>query len=218
MITTLDGQPFHQPLGKVVCIGRNYAAHAAELNNPIPTEPLLFIKPATSVVEFSAAPLRLPQGEGDVHYEAEMALLIGEPLSHVKPSEALTGIAGVGMALDLTLRDRQSKLKEKGHPWEIAKGWDGACPLTGFIAADRVASWDDLNFSLTINDQLRQQGHTAQMLTPVEHLLAYASQWFTLMPGDVILTGTPEGVGTLHSGDQLKLTLEDWLSESAVVG
>ncbi|MFC4258266.1 fumarylacetoacetate hydrolase family protein [Marinobacter lacisalsi] len=202
-----DGRPVEWPLGKVVCVGRNYAEHAAELNNPIPDQPLLFMKPATAAVPLTA-PLHLPTGEGEVHYEAELAVLIGKPLRHASESAVREAIAGIGLALDLTLRDLQSELKAKGHPWERAKAFDGACPLSAFVPFKQGDDFGKLSFSLSIDGQIRQRGHTGNMITPVLTLIAYASETFTLQPGDVVLTGTPAGVGELHSGQRLELELE----------
>lgn len=201
----LEGQ-VNLPVGKVVCIGRNYAEHAKELNNPVPDEPLLFIKPSTAVTPLSQ-PIALPQGRGGLHYETELAILIGERLTHASEADAVKAIAGVGLALDLTLRDLQSTLKEKGLPWEKAKAFDGSCSLSAFVSTTGL-DLTRLELSLWINGQLRQQGNTAQMLLPVTALLAYISEWFTLLPGDVVLTGTPAGVGELHAGDKLCLQLD----------
>ena len=202
-----DGRAVGWPLGKVVCVGRNYAEHAAELNNPIPDQPLLFIKPATAAVPLTA-PLHLPMGQGETHYEAELAVLIGEPLRHASESEVRDAIAGIGLALDLTLRDLQSELKARGHPWERAKAFDGACPLSVFMPLKAGDDFGKLSFSLSIDGQIRQRGHTGNMITPVLTLIAYASETFSLEPGDVVLTGTPAGVGELHSGQRLELELE----------
>ncbi|MEW5250650.1 fumarylacetoacetate hydrolase family protein [Microbulbifer discodermiae] len=197
--------------GKIVCVGRNYAAHAAELDNPVPEEPLLFIKPATAAVDIED-PIHLPVGRGDCHFEGELALLIGRQLSGANSADVPAAIAGLGLALDLTLRDLQTELKRAGHPWEKAKGFDGACPVSPFLKLDWLPDWDNLSFSLWLNDALRQRGKTGHMLTPMLDLVAYISGYFTLMPGDLVLTGTPAGVGTLHSGDRLAMQLEeDWL-------
>jgi len=204
-----DGTPVHLPLGKIVCIGRNYAEHARELNNPVPDEPLLFIKPATAAVHITR-PLSMPQNSGAVHFEAELAVLIGRPLTNASASEAETAILGYGLALDLTLRDLQSKLKEKGQPWERAKGFDGACPLSPFVAADKLLK-DNIHFTLDIDGERRQTGETREMLNPVVPLIAHISSQFSLMPGDVVLTGTPKGVGALATGQTLSLELEDLL-------
>lgn len=204
-----DGTPVHLPLGKIVCIGRNYAEHARELNNPVPDEPLLFIKPATSAVHITR-PLDLPRDRGEVHFETELAVLIGRPLTNASASEAEGAILGYGLALDLTLREVQSRLKEKGHPWERAKAFDGACPLSPFVSVDRLRR-DYLTFTLDINRERQQTGDTRDMLNPIVPLIAYMSSQFTLMPGDVVLTGTPKGVGPLASGQILSLELEDAL-------
>ncbi|WP_165666157.1 fumarylacetoacetate hydrolase family protein [Metapseudomonas otitidis] len=203
----VDGTRIHFPLGKVVCIGRNYAEHAKELNNPVPTEPLLFIKPASSVVAIEGG-FSIPEDRGAVHYEAEIAVLIGKPLSrHPSAEEARDAISGFAPALDLTLRDVQAKLKEKGWPWEVAKAFDGACVLAPFIPGDAVEALDDIGIRLTINGEVRQDGNSRDMLNPILPLLQAISQHFSLQPGDVVLTGTPVGVGPLHKGDALVLEL-----------
>ncbi|MEH6563957.1 MAG: fumarylacetoacetate hydrolase family protein [Halopseudomonas sp.] len=202
-----DGTAIDLPMGKVVCVGRNYAEHARELNNPVPTEPLLFIKPATSVVPIGEE-LALIQGRGPVHYETEIALLIGQPLTgEVSEAQASAAIAGVGLALDLTLRELQDQLKAKAHPWERAKCFDGACPLTPFVPAAEAGELSELSLQLEINGELRQQGTAAEMITPVLALLRHVATQFTLLPGDVVITGTPAGVGVLNPGDQLQLAM-----------
>lgn len=206
----VDNLELDLPLGKVVCIGRNYAEHARELNNPVPTEPILFIKPATSVVPMEA-PFRIPQGKGAVHFETEMAVLIGKPLSNASEQDAMQAIAGIGLGLDLTLREVQDTLKQKGQPWEKSKCFDGACPLSAFLSPAYINDLTDVQIRLTVNGEVRQDGNSAQMLTPVLKLLAYASEWFTLEPGDVVLTGTPAGVGPVKPGDQLRVELVDLL-------
>ncbi len=204
-----DGRTVDWPLGKVVCIGRNYAAHAAELNNPIPTTPLLFIKPASAVVSM-AEPFRVPRDLGEVHFETELAILIGQPLTRADEAQAAEAIAGVGLGLDLTLRDLQDALKKAGQPWEKAKSFDGACPLSSFVSPDTI-NLTDCQIRLHVNGELRQDGNSSQMLTPVLELLSYASHFFTLNPGDVVLTGTPAGVGPVRPDDQLVVELADQL-------
>lgn len=195
--------------GKAVCVGRNYADHARELNNPVPAEPILFIKPASAVVPF-ADTLTIPSAWGECHHELELAVLIGAPLQAADVAAVPAAIVGYGLALDLTLRGLQSELKAKGHPWERAKSFDGACPVsTAFIAAAALPDPQSLALALTVNGQLRQQGCTDAMLFPVLELIAHMSQSFTLEPGDIILTGTPAGVGPLAAGDQLEATLSD---------
>lgn len=211
-----DGSHNDTPITKAVCVGRNYAEHAAELDNPVPTQPLLFIKPPSAVTELEAG-IALPAVDEPVHYEAELALLIGRRLSHATEEAVEGAITGLGLALDLTLRETQSRLKQNGHPWEIAKAFDGACPLSAFIPRHRFPATWRFQFSLHINGEPRQHGDTAQMLKPIPALVSYMSKHFTLDPGDVVLTGTPAGVGKLAPGHALTLTLEDRLSIETTV-
>ncbi len=203
----VDGTRVHYPAGKLVCVGRNYAEHAKELDNPVPTEPILFIKPASAVVPLEGG-FAIPEDRGSVHYEAEIAVLIGKPLSR-KPNdeEILDAISGYAVALDLTLRDVQAKLKEKGLPWEIAKAFDGACPLSPFIPGDQVEDTTDIGIRLTLNGELRQDGNSRDMLNPILPLIRHICGHFSLVPGDVVLTGTPAGVGALSQGDQIEVEL-----------
>lgn len=203
----IDGTRIHFPLGKVVCVGRNYAEHAKELNNPLPTEPMLFIKPGSCVVPLEGG-FSIPQDRGSVHYEVEIAVLIGKPLSR-KPSEeeVLDAISGFAPALDLTLRDVQNKLKDKGHPWEPAKSFDGACVLAPFVPGDAISDLSDIGIRLTINGDVRQDGTSGDMIFPIVPVIQEMAGNFNLQPGDVILTGTPAGVGPLNTGDELVLDL-----------
>ena len=202
-----DGTHIHFPLGKVVCIGRNYAEHARELDNPVPTEPLLFIKPGSCVVPAEGG-FKIPADRGSVHYETEIAVLLGKALS-TEPSEeeVLDAISGFAPALDLTLRDVQARLKEKGLPWEIAKAFDGACVLAPFVAASTFPDVTDIPVRLTLNGEVRQNGNSSQMLNPIVPMIQYMAAQFSLLAGDVILTGTPAGVGPLTPGDELVIEL-----------
>jgi len=202
-----DGAHIHFPLGKVVCIGRNYAEHAAELNNPVPTEPLLFIKPGSCVVPAEGG-FKIPEGRGSVHYETEIAVLLGKPLSN-QPSEeeVRDAISGFAPALDLTLRDVQAKLKEKGLPWEIAKSFDGACVLSPFVPASQFPDLADIPVRLTLNGEVRQDGNSGMMLNAIVPMIQHMAAQFSLQAGDVVLTGTPVGVGPLASGDELVIEL-----------
>ena len=203
----VDGTNIHFPVGKVVCIGRNYAEHAKELDNPVPTEPLLFIKPGSCVVPLEGG-FAIPTERGSVHYEAEIAVLIGKPLS-AKPSreEVLDAISGFAPALDLTLRDKQAELKAKGLPWEITKSFDGAAVIAPFVVSSTFADMADIGIRLSINGELRQDGNSAQMLNPIVPMIQYMAGCFSLQAGDVILTGTPAGVGPLNVGDEVVLEL-----------
>ncbi len=203
----VDGTHIHFPMGKVVCIGRNYAEHAKELNNAVPTEPLLFIKPGSCVVPLAGG-FSIPQDRGSVHYEAEIAVLIGKPLSRTpSEEEVIDAISGFAPALDLTLRDVQAKLKEKGYPWELAKSFDGAFVLAPFVPGDSISDLGDIGIRLVIDGEVRQDGNSRDMLNPILPLIQHIASHFSLQPGDVISTGTPVGVGPLASGSALKLEL-----------
>lgn len=187
-------------IGKILCIGRNYAEHIRELGNETPDAPVIFTKPATAVVG-DGGTIVVPPYSHDCHHEAELALLIGRRGKDIPPGEAADYIAGYGVAIDLTLRDVQGELKKKGLPWDIAKGFDTACPLSDFVPAERIGDPQALQIRLSVNGEIRQDGSTAMMIHPIAAIVSYMSGIFTLEPGDVILTGTPAGVGPLVSGD-----------------
>ena len=200
-------------IGKVVCVGRNYAAHAHELGNEIPRSPLLFMKPASSVVTVRNDIIRPDAAVfGDTHYEAELCIQLSSDLSAATPEQAQQAIGGVTLGLDLTLRDLQSQLKNKGHPWERAKCFDGACVLADWLDPQTFSDFSHVQYQLYINDELKQDGDSALMLFPVYELLAEISHAFSLQAGDVIMTGTPSGVGVLQAGDKLalKLGVHEW--------
>ena len=203
-------------IGKVVCVGRNYAAHAEELGNEVPKAPILFMKPASSVVSIRQGVVRPnPALYGETHYEAELCVQLAADLSAATIEEAKQAIGGVTLGLDLTLRELQAELKEKGHPWERAKCFDGACVLGDWLDPQVFGDFTDIHYQLTINDALTQDGDSALMLFPVYELLVNISHAFSLQAGDVIMTGTPSGVGALQAGDQLSLKLGayEWQAE-----
>lgn len=202
-----QGALLEMPVSKVVCVGSNYAKHIQEMGSATPTEPVLFIKPETALCDLHQ-PLALPQGLGSVHHEVELAVLIGATLRQASEEHVTQAIAGYGVALDLTLRDIQGQMKKAGQPWEKAKGFDNSCPISGFIpAAEFQGDPQSTPLCLKVNGEVRQQGTTADMIHKIVPLIAYMSRFFTLRAGDVILTGTPEGVGALHSGDALEVSL-----------
>lgn len=203
-------------IGKVVCVGRNYAAHAEELGNEVPKAPILFMKPASSVVSIRQGVVRPnPTLYGETHYEAELCVQLAADLSAATIEEAKQAIGGVTLGLDLTLRELQAELKEKGHPWERAKCFDGACVLGDWLDPQVFGDFTDIHYQLTINNALTQDGNSALMLFPVYELLVNISHAFSLQAGDVIMTGTPSGVGALQAGDQLSLKLgaHEWQVE-----
>ncbi len=195
------------PAGKIVCLGRNYLDHIRELGNKIPDRAVLFCKPATSIVANNGTVV-IPSYSDNCHHELELALLIGKQGKNIAATDALSYVAGYGVAIDLTLRDVQDELKSKGLPWEIAKGFDTSCPLSDFVPAAKVQDPNNLQLTMKVNDEVRQQGTTAQMMRSVEEIVAEVSNYFTLEEGDIILTGTPAGVSRIISGDKLEGTIE----------
>ncbi|WP_088330777.1 fumarylacetoacetate hydrolase family protein [Lacimicrobium sp. SS2-24] len=210
------GQSLPYSPGKVVCVGRNYLDHIQELNNDVPEQPLLFMKPSTALQPF-ANEIQIPQSQGECHNELEVAVLIKAPLSHASVEDVQSAVWGYGLALDLTLRDVQTQLKTKGHPWERAKAFDGSCPLSGFVPAHGVENYKALKFSLNVNGAERQSGDTAMMIHDIDSLISEISAVFTLLPGDVVLTGTPKGVGPLVAGDRVEASLGGILNTGATV-
>lgn len=196
------------PVNTIYCIGRNYAEHAGELNNPIPQSPIVFIKPATTIIH-SGEFIELPRASSEVHHEVEVVALVGKPGKHIAPEAALEHLAGYGIGIDVTARDVQEKAKQKSHPWAVAKGFDTFAPVSSFVKAERVGDPGNLDFQLLVNGETRQAGNTRDMLFPIAELIAYLSSIFTLLPGDLLFTGTPKGVSRLHEGDKLRAILGD---------
>ena len=194
------GQEFR--VGKVVCLARNYVDHIKELGNAVPDAPVLFIKPATSIIG-NGGQVVIPASSNDCHHEVELAVLIGSTVKDVPAERAMECIAGYGVGIDLTLRDVQAALKAKGLPWEAAKGFDTACPLSDFVPAAQIADPHDLPIRFTIDGAVKQDATTALMMRRLPEIISYASRLFTLEAGDVILTGTPAGVGPVKSGERL---------------
>ncbi|NIE96722.1 fumarylacetoacetate hydrolase family protein [Acinetobacter sp. Tr-809] len=192
---------------KIVCVGRNYAEHAKELGNAIPDRALLFIKPPSSIGSLEQG-VSWNQALGECHYECEICLQIAHPLSQeTDPAKALEAIGAVTLGLDLTLRDLQGDLKSKGEPWERAKAFDGACILADWIEADEIGDLQELELILNINGVDRQHGFTKDMIFDIGTLLVEINKSFSLEVGDVIMTGTPAGVGALRANDQLTMKL-----------
>ncbi|WP_235357407.1 fumarylacetoacetate hydrolase family protein [Arsukibacterium sp. MJ3] len=211
-----DGSVIALPVGKVVCIGQNYQDHIAEMQSKTAAEPLFFIKPSTALCPLVPS-FAIPANRGAVHNELEIAVLIAKPLSQASTEQVAAAIWGYSLALDLTLRDVQSSLKQLGRPWELAKGFDGACPVAGFVPAATLAHPQQLDFSLNVNGIERQHGNSATMIRGISQLISEMSQHFTLLPGDMVLTGTPAGVGPLHIGDQLQIQMADYFTVTTKV-
>lgn len=192
---------------KIIAIGRNYAAHAQELNNAIPTKPIIFLKPDTAVLKDNK-PFYLPDFSSDIHYELEVVLKICKEGKHIAEKFAANYYDEIGLGIDFTARDIQAEHKEKGLPWELAKAFDHSAVISNFLPKTDFASMNDLNFELQLNKETRQKGHTANLLFSFENIISFVSQYITLKKGDLIFTGTPEGVGQVKQGDQLEAWLE----------
>lgn len=200
----------------IFCIGRNYAAHIAELGNRPEEDPVVFIKP-TSALHTPGTPIVLPVHSSDVHYEAELVLLIGKAGKNIAEDKALKHIAGYGLGLDLTARDLQTKAKQGGLPWAVAKGFDCAATVTQFVPAENIEQPHMLEFQMHLNGRLKQHGDIRKMLFPIPYIVRYLSEVFTLQEGDLIFTGTPEGVGRLSRHDSVRLVLPGWVNTEFVV-
>jgi len=196
---------------KIFCIGRNYADHAKELNNPIPTSPLVFMKP-TSALLIKDRHFFYPEFSKDIHYEGEVVLKIGKNGRHVQPEFALSYIEAIGYGIDFTARDIQQRCKENGHPWEIAKGFDHSAPISEFIPFD---GFDPQHIAIVtkLNGETVQNGNTKDLIFSFKDIIVYLSQYFTLQMGDIIFTGTPAGVGPVKIGD----TLEGWINDKKML-
>lgn len=193
--------------GKIIGLGRNYLDHIRELGNEVPERAVIFCKPQSSLLD-DGGTIIIPEYASQCHHELELAVLIGKGGKKIIAEQALEHVSGYAVALDLTLRDLQAELKEKGLPWDIAKGFDTSCPLSTITPAEQVANPNNLNLQLKVNGEIRQQGNTAQMMRSIEEIIAEISIYFTLDPGDIILTGTPAGVAKLNSGDIVEGSIE----------
>ncbi|MES2653870.1 MAG: fumarylacetoacetate hydrolase family protein [Bacteroidota bacterium] len=192
---------------KIIAIGRNYAAHAKELNNEIPTKPVIFLKPDTAVLKDNK-PFYIPDFSSDIHFELEVVLKVCKEGKHIAEKFAANYYDEIGLGIDFTARDIQTQHKEKGLPWELAKAFDNSAVISNFLPKTDFPNLYDLGFELKVNEQIRQNGHTSNLLFSFEKIIAFVSQYITLKKGDLIFTGTPEGVGQVKQGDHLAAWLE----------
>ncbi len=193
---------------KIICVGRNYVDHIHELNNEQPDDPVIFLKPETAI-PLKNEPFFYPDFSQDVHHEVEVLVKINRVGKNIEEKFAHKYYDEVGVGLDFTARDVQSKLKAKGLPWELAKAFNGSAPMSGFIPKSEFADLQNLNFRLAVNGETRQQGNTSLMLFRIDYLISFVSRYFMLQQGDVIFTGTPKGVGPVQVGDLLTAYLDD---------
>ncbi len=193
---------------KIICIGRNYAKHAKELNNPLPQEPVFFLKPDTALLP-KKQPFFIPNFSNDIHYEAEVVVKINRVGKNIQEKFASKYYEEIGLGIDFTARDLQQACKKEGLPWEKAKAFDSSAPVgQKFIPIAQIADLNSLNFSLMINGEERQVGNTGDMIFSIDAIIAYISQFITLKIGDLIFTGTPEGVGPIKINDHLEGFIE----------
>jgi 2-keto-4-pentenoate hydratase/2-oxohepta-3-ene-1,7-dioic acid hydratase in catechol pathway len=192
---------------KIICVGRNYAAHIAELENERPEHPVLFIKPDTSLLQ-KKQPFFIPHFTDDIHYEVELVVRIDRIGKHIEPQFAPKYYSHIGLGIDFTARNVQQELKAKGLPWEKAKAFDGSALVGDWVPKTALPNLDSIAFSLEKNGEIVQRGNSAQMLWKIDDLISYCSTFFTLKIGDILFTGTPAGVGAVAEGDLLTGFLE----------
>jgi 5-carboxymethyl-2-hydroxymuconate isomerase len=197
------------PVGKILCLGRNYAEHAKEMQSDVPDRPLVFIKPSTALIS-DGQDILIPRLSREVHHEVELVVAIGKTGKHLQQEQAKEHILGYGVGLDMTLRDVQNEAKRKGLPWSIAKGFDTSAPVSDIVPASMIANPAALEIQCRVNGTLRQKSRADQMIFSVEQIISYLSTLFTLERGDLIFTGTPAGVGTVVAGDRIEAELIGW--------
>lgn len=193
---------------KVFAIGRNYIDHAKELNNPVPAEPVFFMKPDTAIVK-NNKPFYIPDFSEELHHEVEIVLKLERVGKNIAEKFAHRYFSEIGIGIDFTARDLQNKCKEKGLPWEIAKAFDNSAPVGKFLPKDRFSDLRNINFRLDINGKTVQKGNTRDMIFNFDRLIAHVSKYVTVKMGDLLFTGTPAGVGPVKIGDRLQAYIED---------
>lgn len=204
--TFTDGSEL--PIQTMYCIGRNYAAHAKEMNAVVEEQPLIFLKPSTAYCPNNST-ISIPSISNEMHFEGELVVVIGKHGFDISMDEVDKYIAGIGVGFDLTLRDIQSIAKTKGHPWAVAKGFRHSAPISEIIPYSSIMNLEQLEFSVHCNGIQRQYGITSQMERSVKELIVFVSSIFELQQGDCIFTGTPEGVGAVSKGDELSIHLHN---------
>jgi len=203
-----NGSKKNVPIGKLVCLARTYKKHAQEMHSDVTKDPLLFLKPASSVI-FNGESIIMPSMSKCLHHEIELGVVIGKKCKNVSQKDALDYVLGYLLALDITARDIQSKAKKNGWPWSIAKGFDTFAPISDVVLKKDVANPNNLDLWLKVNGELRQSSNTKYMVHSVERIIGFISEIMTLEPGDLIMTGTPEGVGEIVASDILEASLGD---------
>ena len=205
------------PVGKILCLGRNYREHAREMKAEVPASPVVFLKPSTALLG-NGGTIIIPSLSKQMHYEAEMVVAIGKDGKAIPRDRAMDHVEGYAVGLDMTLRDLQSAAKSNGLPWSVSKGFDTSAPVSDVVPKDRVRDPHALQLTLQVNGSTRQQASTREMIFRIEEIIGFVSQIFTLERGDLIFTGTPQGVGDARSGDTLTASLESVGSLTVTVG
>lgn len=197
---------------KIICVGRNYADHARELNNPVNEEPVIFLKPETALLQ-KRQPFFMPDFSNEIHHEIELVVKINRLGKNIETQFAHKYYEEIGLGIDFTARDLQTKLKSKGLPWELAKSFDGSAPVGEFISKKVLDNPEKIGFSLKKNGEIVQSGSSADMIFSIDQIISFVSAFFTLKKGDLIFTGTPAGVGPISKGD----TLEGFIEEKKMI-
>ncbi len=207
-------QGLNTPIHTIYCIGKNYEKHARELGSEPPSSPMVFLKPLSSIC-FDGSRIQLPVQSSDIHHEVELVVAISKTGKNIPAEEAKEYISGFGIGIDFTARDLQQKAKKYGHPWSVSKGFDQFAPISHFISFND-SSIPDFNLELKVNGESRQKASTSEMIFGVQTLISYLSNIFTLEEGDLIFTGTPEGVSAVKAGDEVTATLNNGLTSLTV--
>jgi len=200
-------------VGKILCLGKNYAEHAKEMMSDVPTVPIVFMKPSTAIIGGSDK-IIIPKISKEVHHEVELVVVVGQDAKNILAKDAYNYIAGYAVGLDMTLRDVQSDAKKKGNPWTVAKGFDTSAPISEVIPKAQIKNPHDLTITCRVNGALRQKSSTGKMIFSIDKIIEYISSIFTLEEGDLIFTGTPEGVGQVIAGDIIEAELEGYIKIS----
>ncbi len=194
-------------VGKIVCLLRNYRAHAAEMKSAPPREPFFFLKPATAIIP-DGGTIIIPRKSKNVHHEAELAVVIGKKATNISRTNAMSHVMGYAVMIDVTARDIQDEAKKEGRPWAAAKGFDTFAPISDVMPSKEVGDPHALDISLMVNGEVRQKGSTSMMIFKIDEVIGYVSSVMTLEPGDIIATGTPEGVAQIRDGDTIEAEID----------
>ncbi|XP_004706202.1 acylpyruvase FAHD1, mitochondrial [Echinops telfairi] len=195
----------------IVCVGRNYAEHAREMRSAVPSEPVLFLKPSTAYAP-EGSPILLPPHSRELHHELELGVVLGRRGRAVPQATAMDYVAGYALCLDMTARDVQEECKRKGLPWTLAKGFTSSCPVSAFVPKDQIPDPHQLRLWLKVNGKLRQEGETSSMIFSIPYIISYVSKVMILEEGDIILTGTPKGVGPVEENDEIEAGIDGVLT------